>query len=301
MKVTVTGATGLLGTALIHKLVASGHQIHALARKRPAGFPAGVEFSEWSSIDREPPAESLAGADAVVHLAGEPVAQRWTTESKRRIRDSRVEGTRHLVNALSTQPRRPQVLVSGSAIGIYGSRGDEILTEASEPGDDFLARVTQDWEQASVLAEALGIRVVRLRTGVVLAKEGGALAKMLPPFRLGLGGRLGSGKQWVSWIHIEDVVNLILFAITNESLRGPLNLTAPQPVTNAELTKALASSLHRPAIFPVPGFGLKVLFGEMAEMVLASERVVPKAAQSAGYRFHYSDLGAALGNLLEAQ
>lgn len=285
MNITVTGATGLIGTHLVRKLLAEGHQVQALGSK------------QWSS-ETEPPAESLAAADAVVHLAGEPVAQRWTPEAKKRIRNSRVDGTRHLVNALSTQARRPEVLISGSAIGFYGSKGDEILAEDSDPGEDFLARVTKDWEQTAILAEALGIRVVRLRTGVVLAEKGGALAKMLPPFRYGIGGRLGSGKQWMSWIHIQDMVNLILFAIENRAMRGPLNLTAPHPVTNADFTKALASTLHRPALLPVPAFAIKAMFGEMAEMILGGQRVIPKAAQRAGYRFHHPDLREALDDLL---
>jgi uncharacterized protein (TIGR01777 family) len=285
MNITVTGATGLIGTHLVRKLLAAGHQVESLGSK------------QWNS-ETEPPSESLATADAIVHLAGEPVAQRWTPEAKKRIRNSRVDGTRHLVNALSTQARRPEVLISGSAIGFYGSRGDEIVAEDSDPGDDFLARVTKEWEQAAILAESLGIRVVRLRTGVVLAEKGGALAKMLPTFRYGFGGRLGSGKQWMSWIHIEDVVNLILFAIENRAIRGPLNLAAPHPVTNADFTKVLASNLHRPALFPVPAFAINAMFGEMAAMILGGQRVIPTVAQRAGYRFHHPDLREALADLL---
>src|ERR1700693_687522 len=194
MNVTVTGATGFVGARLTRALLDSGHAVHALARKRPANLPASVAFAEWRSTEAEPPPESLTGADAVIHLAGEPVAQRWTPEVKKRIYSSRVDGTRHLVNALSTESRRPQVLICASAIGIYGSRGDEVLTETSSPGDDFLSLLVIDWEKAVMLAESLGIRVVRLRFGVVLGKDGGALAKMLPPFRFGLGGRLGNGR-----------------------------------------------------------------------------------------------------------
>ena len=252
----------------------------------------------WRSAEAEPPSGSLAGADAVIHLAGEPVAQRWTPEVKNRIRGSRVDGTRHLVNALSTESRRPQVLICASAIGIYGSRGDEVLTENSSRGDDFLARLVIDWEQAALLAEALGIRVVRLRFGVILGRDGGALAKMLPPFRFGLGGRLGSGRQWTSWIHIDDVINLILFALATPAVRGAVNATAPEPVTNAEFTKELAAALHRPAIFPVPKFALNLLFGEMAGVVLASQRVIPEAAKNAGFEFEYPQLGPALRRLL---
>ena len=298
MNITLTGATGFLGTRLTRRLVEAGHSIHALGRKRPANLPPAVRFSEWRSSDSEPPAESLADADAVIHLAGEPVAQRWTAEAKKRIRSSRVDGTRHLVNALSTESRRPQVLISASAIGIYGSRGDEILTEGSNPGDDFLARVVIDWEKAAALAEALGIRVVRLRFGVVLGPDGGALQKMLPPFRLGVGGRIGSGRQWMSWIHIDDVINLILYSFENPGVCGAVNATAPNPVTNAEFTRELARALHRPAIFPVPKVALKLLFGEMASMVLASQRVLPEAAKKAGFAFGHPQLGPALRGLI---
>jgi len=298
MKITITGATGFIGSSLIRNLLDSGHAIHILGRRRPASLPESVGFSNWKSTNEEPPPESLSGADAVIHLAGEPVAQRWTPEVKKRIRASRVEGTRQLVNALSTQSRRPAVLVSGSAIGFYGSRGDEVLTEDSDAGDDFLARVTNAWENAAELAEALGIRVVLLRTGLVLGKGGGALAKMLPPFRFGLGGRLGSGKQWMSWIHIDDLIRLILFSIGNAAVRGPVNGTGPQPVTNAQFTKELAAVLHRPAVLPVPRFALKLALGEMANAVLGSQRVIPRVAQSAGFEFQYPQLRGALERLL---
>ena len=284
-------------------LLEAGHKVNALARKRPADLPAGVRFFEWSAGESEPPVESLKGADAVVHLAGEPVAQRWTPEAKKRIRGSRVDGTRHLVNALSTESRRPQVLISSSAVGIYGSRGDEVLTERSRAGSEFLAQLALEWEQAAGLAEALGIRVVCLRIGVILADDGGALAKMLPPFRFGVGGRLGSGRQWMSWIHVDDVVRLILFALERADVSGAMNAVAPNPVTNAEFTKALAGALHRPAIFPVPKLALRMLFGEMAGMLLGSQRVIPEAAKAAGFTFHYMQLGPALRRLLgdEAQ
>jgi hypothetical protein len=299
MNITITGATGFIGHRLVQALLQDGHSLHALVRKRSAGLPSSsVRFSEWRSTESGPPPESLATADAIVHLAGEPVAQRWTPEVKQRIRASRVDGTRNLVSALAKQSRRPKVLVCASAIGYYGSRGDDILTEASTPGRDFLAQVTVDWEQAAGKAEDLGIRVVMPRLGVVLGKDGGALAKMLPPFRVGLGGRLASGQQWMSWIHIDDVIGLIRFALANSAVRGPLNTTAPQPVTNANFTKDLAEALHRPAIFPVPGFALKTLFGEMAEVILASQRVIPQAAKSAGFQFQYPELRLALARLL---
>ena len=298
MTITVTGATGFIGNRLVHDLLRAGHSIQAIGRKRSAGLPQAVRFSEWQSTEAEPPPESLAIADAIVHLAGEPVAQRWTPEVKGRIRSSRVDGTRNLVNALSKQSHQPRVLVCASAIGYYGSRGDEVLTETSAPGRDFLSQVVVDWEQAAQEAEAVGIRVVSLRFGVVLGKDGGALAKMLPPFRLGLGGRLASGQQWMSWIHVDDVIGLVRFSLDNSSARGPMNATSPNPVTNAEFTRELAAAVHRPAIFPVPRFALNLLFGEMAEVILGSQRVLPKATQSAGFQFQYPELRPALVRLL---
>lgn len=277
MKVSITGARGFIGSRVAEKLTRSGHVVNPLPR--------------------DPAIENVSGSDAIVHLAGETVAQRWTPKAKQRIYASRVDGTRHLVSVLGSSADRPRVLVCASAVGIYGSRGDEILTESSSPGDDFLARLVLDWERAAQVAETFGIRVVNLRFGLVLGK-GGALAKMLPPFRLGLGGRLGSGQQWVSWIHIDDAVNLIIFAMEHDQVRGPLNATAPNPVTNLEFTRQLASALHRPAIFPVPPFALKLLYGEMAETVLASQRAMPAAARTPGFRFQYPDLAPALANVL---
>ena len=299
MKIVITGATGFVGSRLTNTLLDGGHSIRALVRRRAYGLPGVDQIYEWDSAQGEPPPESLEGADAVIHLAGESVARRWSPEVKRLIRTSRVDGTRHLVNALSTLSRRPRVLICASAIGFYGSRGDEVLTEEAVPGDDFLARVVVDWEKSAVLAEALGIRVVRLRLGVVLGK-GGALAKMLPPFRMGVGGRIGSGRQWMSWIHIEDVIGLIQFALANDALAGPVNATAPKPVTNSEFTRDLGSALHRPAIFPVPKFALKMMFGEMAEVIIASQRVVPAVAVNPGYRFRFPELSPALNQILGA-
>jgi uncharacterized protein (TIGR01777 family) len=296
VNVTITGASGFLGQRVVQKLLETDTAVHVLGRKRSDNLPAAVQFSEWNSSETEPPAASLASADAVIHLAGEPVAQRWTEAARKRIFDSRVDGTRHLVNALSTQSSRPRVLVCASAVGYYGSRGDQILTEASTAGSDFLARVVVGWEEAAQLAESLGIRVVRLRFGMVLG-HGGALAKLLPPFRFGLGGRLGSGHQWMAWIHIEDAVKLILFTLGYSAIRGAVNATAPHPVTNQEFTDRLATALHRPAIFPVPAFALKLALGEMSEVLLASQRVLPTVAKSAGFRFQYPDLHAALADI----
>jgi uncharacterized protein len=274
VNVAITGASGMIGTRLRHRLAAAGHTAYAI--QRGAAVPA---------------------CDAIVHLAGEPIAQRWTEAAKKRIYDSRVEGTRRLVNALSTQSPRPGVLVCASAVGIYGSRGDEILTENSAAGSGFLPRVVIDWEECARRAEPLGIRVISLRFGMLLG-HGGALARLLTPFRLGVGGRLGSGRQWISWIHIDDAVNLILFAMEGAALSGSVNATAPHPVTNDEFTRRLAGALHRPAIFPVPAFALKLAFGEMSEVLLDSQRVLPAAAGTAGFRFQYPELSAALGNIL---
>jgi uncharacterized protein len=274
MNIAITGASGLIGARLRERLAEAGHTVLGISR------------------DATPPA-----CDALVHLAGEPVSQRWTEAAKKRIHDSRVEGTRRLVNALSTQSDRPRVLVCASAVGYYGSRGDQILTEASTPASDYLARVVVGWEEAAREAESLGIRVVRLRFGMVLG-PGGALAKLLPLFRFGVGGKLGSGHQWMAWIHIDDAVNLIVFALNFAAIHGAVNATAPHPVTNEEFTERLAIALHRPAILPVPAFALKLALGEMSEMVLASQRVLPTVAKSAGFRFQYPELRDALENLL---
>ena len=298
MKITLTGATGFLGSRLVEKLRDGGHELRVLGRKRSTSLPADTKFWAWDSTHGEPPAESLEGVDAVINLAGEPVAQRWNSEVKKRIRASRVDGTRNLVSAIAKIGRRPGVLATASAIGIYGSRGDEILTEQSAGGEGFLADVVKEWEQAADGAEGLGVRVVKLRFGIVLGRDGGALAKMLIPFKLGAGGKLGSGKQWMSWIHIEDVVDLIRFGLENPVIRGPVNATAPNPVTNEQFTKVLAAALHRPAIFPVPAFAIKLMFGELASDILSSQRVVPKAAEAAGYRFRFPELELGLRQLL---
>jgi uncharacterized protein len=299
MNITISGASGFVGRRLVEALLAEKHSLHVLSRTAKE-FPAGVRSSIWNPLRGEPPAESLEGAHAVIHLAGEPVAQKWTDISKGLIRDTRVTGTRHLVQALSTVSRRPSVLVCASAIGIYGSRGDEILTEASAPGSGFLPEVCIEWEKQAGLAESLGMRVIRLRIGIVLGAGGGALEKMLPPFRAFVGGRLGSGRQWMSWIHLDDLVGLIRRAI-NQPWQGAFNATAPKPVTNAEFTRELAGALHRPALFPVPGFALKAIVGEMSEILLASQRVLPKAATDAGFRFEYPDLRGALENILRKE
>jgi len=297
MRVTITGGTGLVGRRLAAGLLRDGHGVHLVGRSPRTGVDPRVGLSLWDTEKGGPPPECLGEADAVVHLAGESLSQRWTPESKRRMRDSRVTGTAQLVEALGKLSERPRVLVSASAIGFYGSRGDEILEETSGVGEGFLAELCRDWETAADGAAGLGIRVVKLRTGIVLS-AGGTLARMLPPFKLGLGGRLGSGRQWMSWIHIDDEVGLIRFALENPSVEGPCNSIAPNPVRNADFTRTLARLLRRPALFTVPERAMKIIFGEMAELLFASQRVVPKAAEAAGFRFNFPDLGPALKNVL---
>ena len=303
MNITITGATGFIGRRLIELLASetgpgAPHQIHVLSRRTNVRFgETAVWISKWDPMTEDPPAESLANADAIVHLAGEPVAQRWTPEAKTKIRESRVRSTERLVRALGQQGRRPAVLVCASAIGIYGSRGDEILTEMSAPGNDYLAEVCRAWEEQATAAEKLGMRVARIRIGVVLGKRGGALEKMLPPFRAFVGGRIGSGKQWMSWIHLDDMAGILRHAISNP-ISGAFNATAPNPVTNAQFTAELAKALGRPAIFPAPGFALKAMFGEMAEMLLGGQRVLPRATETTGYRFQYPGLAEALRNII---
>jgi uncharacterized protein (TIGR01777 family) len=296
MTITITGASGFIGRRLM-KALSNGHTIRVLSRHAGTNLPAGVKLFVWDALKGQPPAESLEGADAVVHLAGEPIAQRWSDDVKQKIRDTRIAGTRSLVQALSTLPQRPLVLVCSSAIGYYGSRGDEVLTESSAAGTGFMAEVCIAWEREADVAEALGMRVVKVRTGVVLGANGGALTMMIKPFKAGMGGKLGSGHQWMSWIHLDDLVGIFLHVLEN-SLRGPVNGTAPNPVTNEEFTKNLAHALHRPAVFPVPAFMLKTMFGEMSEVMLASQRVLPKAAEAAGYQFRYPEVAGALENIL---
>ena len=278
MTISISGASGFIGRHLLKSLAKAGHSLDALSRHAPA-------------------AESLREADVLIHLAGEPVAQRWTAEAKQRIRESRVTGTRNLVEALAKLPRRPESLICASAIGYYGSRGDEVLTESSAPGSGFLPEVCVAWEREAQAAEAFGVRVVRVRIGVVLDAGGGALSRMLTPFRMGVGGRLGSGQQWMSWIHLEDLAALFQFAVESQ-IRGPLNAVAPHAVTNSDFTRELAGALRRPAVFPVPEFALRLLFGEMADVLLASQRVVPGAAEAAGFRFRFPQLAPALAGLL---
>jgi hypothetical protein len=298
MRIAISGASGFVGRRLLKTLAAGGHSLQVLSRHAGMNMPAGVKVFPWDPAKGEPPVESLRDVDAVVHLAGEPVAQRWNDAVKARIRDSRVVGTANLVRALARLPHKPGVLVSSSAIGYYGSRGDEALTESSTAGGDFLAEVCAGWERSAAEAEALGVRVVSIRTGHVLDPRGGLLKRILLPFRLGLGGRLGNGRQWTSWIHLEDLANLFQFAIDNP-VSGALNGVAPSPVTNAGFTRALAAALHRPAIFPVPKLALRVLFGEMAEVILSSQRVLPERPRTSGFVFRYPELTPALEQMFE--
>lgn len=298
MRVTITGATGFLGKALMARYAAEGAELRVLARRPPAGLPAGARFFTWDAIADEFPLAALEEVNAVIHLAGEPVAQRWTSEAKQRIRESRLHGTRRLVEALSTISRRPEVLVSASAVGYYGERGEQALTEDSKPGSGFLADTCAEWERTATVAESLGIRVVTPRIGIVLSPDGGALAQMLPPFRLGAGGRIASGRQWMSWIHRADLAALIAWCIAARQIRGPVNATAPNPVLNMDFTRELAGVLHRPALFPVPAFALRLLFGEMAEVLLGSQRVLPRKAIDANFAFRFGSLAPALADLL---
>jgi uncharacterized protein (TIGR01777 family) len=297
MKILIGGSHGLVGTALIESLEADGHQIFRLVRHAPA---SKTEV-EWSPDRYSIALARIEGFDAVVNLAGESIAEgRWTEDKKRRIRESRVKGTKLLGDALANLAVPPKIFVCASAIGYYGNRGDELLTETSAAGDDFLAKVCAEWEDATALATEKGIRVVNARFGVILDTNGGALKKMLPPFRMGVGGKVGSGKQWMSWIALDDVVGGIQFALANDSIKGPVNFVAPVPVTNAEFTKTLGKVLSRPTILPIPAFAIKLLFGEMGEaLLLGSQRVAPERLAAAGYEFGYPQLEKALVHILE--
>lgn len=291
MKILVSGSHGLVGKALINALTADGHEIVRLVRNKP-----NAAEIEWHPNQGRLDASSLEGVDAVVHLAGESIASgRWSDEKKRSIRDSRVKGTALLSAALAQLSRPPAVFVSASAIGYYGNRGDELLTETSAPGNDFLANVCVEWENATHAAVEKGIRTVHARFGIILDANEGALGKMLTPFRMGVGGKIGNGKQWMSWIAIGDVVNGLKFLITDGSTRGPVNFVAPNPVTNAEFTKTLGRVLSKPTFLPMPEFGVRLAFGEMGEaLLLSSQRVKPGVIT----QFNWPTLDAALRHLL---
>jgi hypothetical protein len=304
VRILVTGATGLLGRALCERAIERHHEVVALSRdENRAAQRLGplVTTVAWPRPEAEPPsAAALAGADAIVHLLGEPVDQRWTPAARERIRDSRVLGTRQLVEGVLAldQDDRPAVLVSQSATGYYGARGDEPLDESANPGNDFLAEVVQAWEAEARRGED-AMRVVRTRTGVVLASDGGALARMLPFFRAGIGGPVAGGHQYVPWIHQADVIDGLLRCAEDAAIDGPVNLTAPSPVTNAQLARSLGAVLHRPAVLPVPGIALRVLYGRMADIVVTGQRAVPARLTAADHRFAYPELEPALQNALE--
>jgi uncharacterized protein (TIGR01777 family) len=297
MDVVISGASGLIGTALSGELRRSGHRVLRLKR----GGVTGGDDIGWDPQAGLIDAPAFEGVDAVVHLAGEGIGEkRWTDEQKDRILQSRVKGTSVLSGAIASRERKPCVFVSGSAIGYYGSRGDDVLTEDSAPGDDFLARVVQRWEAETQPAVDAGIRTVNIRTGIVLAEHGGVLKRLLLPFKLGAGGRVGSGKQWMSWITLEDEVGAIMHAIGSESLRGPVNLVAPTPVVNAEFTSTLGKVLHRPTVLPTPLLPLKLLYGsELVELLLlVSQRVTPTRLETSGYTFRQPTLEAGLRAVL---
>ena len=302
-RIVVTGATGSIGIAVVDALRARGDEVVGLSRDAERGqavLGQGVEVHAWVQPTRTPPpSAALRGADAVVHLLGAPVAQRWSDEAKRAIRDSRELGTRMLVAGLRAlgDEERPATLVSQSATGFYGPRGAEPLDEQAHAGSDFLATVVNAWEQEAEQAAQL-MRVVLTRTGVVLSPDGGALAKMLPFFRLGLGGPVAGGEQYVSWVHLDDVVGALLFCVDNDDANGPVNVTAPVPVTNVELSRALGHALRRPAILPVPAVALRVLYGEMSQMVSTGQRVIPERLRELGYRFQHPQIEAALVDVL---
>jgi len=297
-RVIVTGATGLVGSPLVQALEKAGATV-VRAVRRPARDAAREIY--WNADAGEIESGKLEGAAAVVHLAGENIAgRRWTESFKRAIRDSRVKGTRLWADAIAHAANKPRALVCASAIGYYGSRGDELLTETSPPGHDFLADVCRDWESACQPARDAGVRVVNARIGVILSPKGGALAKMLTPFKLGLGGKVGDGRQYMSWVTLDDVVSALAFLVATPTISGPVNLTAPHPATNAEFTAALGRILSRPTVFPMPAFAARLAFGEMADaLLLSSTRVAPAVLQGAGYNFQDPQVDAALRRLLQ--
>jgi uncharacterized protein len=295
--IVVTGASGFIGRRLLKNFITAGYEIRVLSRHAGTNLPPGVKLFAWDPMQGPPPEESLRDAGVVVHLAGEPVAQRWSDSVKQLIRDSRVVGTRNLVAGLKAMKRPPDALISSSAVGYYGSRGDEVLKESSGPSATWLSNVCVEWEREAEAASSLGVRVAPIRTGLVLDPRGGALHQMLPPFRMGVAGKLGSGTQWMSWIHLADLASLFQFAVETP-VGGPLNGVAPYPVTNADFTQELGKVLHRPALISVPVTALKLLYGEMAEVLLSSQRAIPAAVEAAGFRFRFPQLGPALANLL---
>jgi uncharacterized protein (TIGR01777 family) len=297
MKIVVSGASGLVGTALLPALKNAGHEVYRLVRSAPNNAADEISWNpERAAID----AASLEGMEAAIHLAGESVSEgRWTDEKKRRIRESRSKGTRLLSETLAQLKKKPRTLLSASATGFYGNRGTEVLTEQSASGSDFLSEVCREWELATQPAAQGGIRVANLRFGVILTSKGGALKKMMTPFKLGVGGKVGSGEQYMSWITLDDAVGALLFALETETLRGPVNVVAPNAVTNLEFTKTLGKTLSRPTLFSVPSFAARLAFGEVADaLLLSSARVEPSRLKEAGYQFKYPELKAALHHIV---
>ena len=294
MRILITGASGLIGKALQNSFDQKGYEMLLASR----GEPKDERYIQWSPDTGFAEADlgRIEGMDAVVHLAGESIsALRWNEDKKKAIRDSRVFGTRSMIETFDKLERKPKTFISGSAIGFYGDRGDDVMTESSPVGKTFLAEISREWEAESRRAEDLGIRTVLLRTGIVLSKDGGALATMMTPFKFGVGGVVGSGKQWMSWVSLDDVIGIINFALENESVRGAINVVAPNPVTNEEFTKTLGSVLYRPTFLPLPDFAVHMVFGEMGDaLLLDSTRVVPKRLLDTGYEFKFTDLKAAL-------
>ena len=299
--VLVTGGTGFIGSRVCTALHQQGDTVHVLSRnpdRAQTRLKSARAFYGWNPETEKLPSEATKEIASVVHLAGETIAGKWNDEKKRRIRDSRILSTRNLVESLAAVNTKPDVLVCASAIGYYGDSGDEHFTEVSPPGNDFLAKVCQEWEAEAQKATDLGIRVVTVRIGLVLGLGGGLLAQMLTPFKMGVGGILGSGRQWMSWIHIDDVIGIILHALENNEIRGPLNATAPTPVRNAEFTKTLGTVLRRPTLLPTPIFALKLMMGEFADFIVLSQNVLPEKTEVSGYEFRHRTLDSALKDLL---
>lgn len=301
MKVLVTGASGLIGAALCDALLARGETVVGLTRdpQRARGSNPGVTWHAWEPTLERPPAEAFAGVDGVVNLLGEKINQRWSDEAKERVMESRRTGTRNLVTAIAGLERKPKVLVNGSAIGFYGDRGEAIVDESAEPGEGFDAEVVREWEAAAHEADGLGLRLVIVRTGHVLDASGGLLGELLPPFKLGVGGPIAGGRQYMSWIHVDDEVGILLWALSNERVSGTINATAPNPVTNKVFSQALGRALGRPAVMPIPGFALDVKFGrEFGQVLRGGQRVMPRRALDLGYEFRHSEIDEAFKSLL---
>lgn len=302
MRVVITGGTGLIGRALARELGAAGNDVVVLSRDpdRSGTLPAGVRAARWDGRTAQGWASLLDADTAIVHLAGESISEgRWTAEKKRRIRDSRVVSGKAVLDAIREAPVKPRALIQGSAVGYYGAHGDEAVPEDTPPGRDFLADVCQEWEASTAEAESLGVRRALARTGIVLARDGGALPAMSLPFRMMIGGPIGDGRQWFPWIHVDDEIGALRFLLEREDARGPFNLTAPHPVTNKELTRTLARVLGRPGFLPAPGFALRIALGEMADMLLQGQRAVPSRLRELGFTFRWPDLEPALRNLLD--